>query len=70
MTFTAGDRKSFSSHLVDLINQISIVSEKFRQCWKRPVALWPNVPNFCLGPPEISKLWTLVAQIYLSGSSE
>ena len=24
---------------------------------------------FYLGPPEISKLWTLVAQIYLSGNS-
>ena len=31
---------------------------------------WPNAPNFCLGPPEISKLWTLVAQIYLSGNSK
>ena len=28
----------------------------------------PNAPNFCLGPPEISKLQTLVAQIYLSGN--
>ena len=27
------------------------------------------MPNFCLGPPEISKLWTLVAQISLSGIS-
>ena len=32
------------------------------------VAQWPNAPNFCLGPLEISKLWTLVAQIYLSGN--
>ena len=31
---------------------------------------WPNAPNFCLGPPEISKLWTLVAQIYLSGNGK
>ena len=28
------------------------------QCWKRPVARWPNAPCFCLGPPEITKLWT------------
>ena len=25
-----------------------------RQCWKRPVTSWPNAPNFCMGPPEIS----------------
>ena len=30
----------------------------------------PNAPSFCLGPPEISKLWTLVAQIDLSGNSK
>ena len=42
----------------------------YMQCWKRPVAQWPNAPNFCLGPPEITKLWTLVAQIYLSGNSK
>ena len=29
---------------------------------------WPNAPNFCLGPPEISKILALVAQIYSSGS--
>ena len=40
------------------------------QCWKRPVAGWPNAPNFCLGPPEISKLWTLVAQKFLSGNNK
>ena len=40
------------------------------QCWKQPVARWPDAPNFCLGPPEISKLWTLVAQLYLSGNSK
>ena len=40
------------------------------QCWKRPVALWPNTPNCCLGPPEISRFWTSVAQIYLSGNSK
>ena len=40
------------------------------QCWKRPVARWPNAPNFCLWPPEISKFWTLVAQIYLSGNNK
>ena len=40
------------------------------QCWKRPVARWPNAPNFCLGPLEITKLWTLVAQNYLSGNSK
>ena len=28
------------------------------------MAQWPNATNFCLGPPDISKLWTLVAQIY------
>ena len=38
------------------------------RCWKRPVARWPNAPNFCLGPPEISKILALVAQIYSSGS--
>ena len=27
---------------------------------------WPNAPNFCLGPPEISKILALVAQIYSS----
>ena len=31
---------------------------------------WPNVPNFCLGPSEISRLWTLVAQIYLFSNSK
>ena len=40
------------------------------QCWKLPVARWPHAPNFCLGPPEIIKLWTLVAQIYVSGNSK
>ena len=39
------------------------------QCWKRPVARWSNAPKFHLGPPEISKLETLVAQIYISGYS-
>ena len=34
------------------------------------VAQWPNVPKFCLGPLEISKLRTLVAQIDLSGNSK
>ena len=29
---------------------------------------WPNASNFCLGPPEISKILALVAQIYSSGS--
>ena len=33
-------------------------------------ARWPNASNFCLGPPEIITLWTLVAQIYLSGNSK
>ena len=30
------------------------------QCWKRLVARWPNTPKFCLVPPEITKLQTLV----------
>ena len=29
-----------------------------------PVVLWPNVPNFCLGPQEIPKIQTLVAHIF------
>ena len=31
---------------------------------------WPNAPNFSPGPPEISTIWALVAQIYLSGSNK
>ena len=30
----------------------------------------PNAPNFCLGPPEITKLWTIVAQIHLFANSK
>ena len=31
---------------------------------------WPNAPNFCLGSLEISKFWTLVAQIYFPGNDQ
>ena len=50
--------------------KISLLNSIKMQCRKRPVAQSPNVPSFCLGPSEITKWWTLVAQIYLSGNSK
>ena len=41
--------------------QVAEIDPLFSQCWKWPVALWPNAFKFCLGPPEITNLWTLVA---------
>ena len=49
---------------------MTVLFLQMTQCRKWPVAQWPNAPNFCLGPLEISKFWTLVAQIYLSGNSK
>ena len=63
-------KKVDSQNLTNLLVTEQICDIVGQQCWKWPVARWPNAPIFCLGPPEISKLWTLVAQIYFSDNSK
>ena len=63
LTFGLFTQVSGSGPLGPLVFFLLLMFPECTQCWKLPVAQWPNAPYFCLGPPEISKFWTVVAQI-------